>query len=105
VYPLLVSILPYLASTLVVLDVSSCQLSSLPAELALCTALEELNVANNPLGALPPWLGDLTSMRVLVIDGCGLHTLPAELVAVRGLHTICGGCRALLNTLCYADIP
>src|ERR1700712_4086188 len=64
VYPLLVSILPYLASTLVVLDVSSWQLSSLPAELALCTALEELNVANNPLGALPPWLGDLTSMRV-----------------------------------------
>lgn len=93
-----------MASTLVVLDLSSCYLSSLPSELALCTALEELNVANNQLGSLPSWLGELSSMRVLVVDGCNLHNLPPDLVAVRSLHTICGKSPVALSSRSRADV-
>ncbi len=60
--------------------------------LAHCHVLEELNVSKNPLSVLPCWLGQLTNLRVVVVDDCSLKQLPSELADVRNLHTICGMC-------------
>lgn len=90
VYGLLSVFLPIISSTLVVLDVSNCLLESLPDSLARCHVLEELNISENPLMVLPGWLGQLSNLRVLVVDACGLRQLPIELAHVRNLHTLCG---------------
>jgi Leucine-rich repeat (LRR) protein len=90
VHGLLSALLPIISSTLVVLDVANCYLDALPQALARCQVLEELNLSENPLTALPPWLGQLSSLRVLVVDGCSLKQLPIELMNTRNLHTICG---------------
>lgn len=88
--PLLTVLLPIISSTLVVLDISSNGLTALPAAIARCMALEELNISDNQVLSLPPWMGELSSLRVLVVDGCGLKAMPAELASARYLHTICG---------------
>ncbi len=90
VYGLLSALLPIISSTLVVLDVSNCLLDTVPESLTRCKCLEELNISDNPLSSLPAWLGQLPSLRVLVVDACGLKTLPGDLVAAHHLHTICG---------------
>lgn len=83
-------LLPVVASTLVVIDISNNLLLDLPSSLARCHALEELNVSENPVLTLPSWMGELTNLRMVMADGCGLKTLPAELAKARMLHTICG---------------
>ena len=41
------------------------------------TQLEELNVsANRRLWALPAWLGDITSLKVLNVAGCEMDYIP-----------------------------
>lgn len=87
---LLDALLPIIASTLVVLDISNNLLLDLPRSLARCQALEELDLAENPVVVLPEWMGELPNLRVLVADGCGLRTLPAGMGKARLLHTICG---------------
>ncbi|BEJ17225.1 hypothetical protein CspHIS471_0606260 [Cutaneotrichosporon sp. HIS471] len=83
------ALLDVLSTTLVVLDISNNDLSTLPTALRHCTSLEELNVSHNPLLQLPPLLGECTSMRMLVADGCLLSNLPVELAQTRSLHTLC----------------
>ena len=50
--------------------------------------LEELNIASNPLRALPVFLAGLTSLRVLIADNTGLSTLPPALGSLEKLHTL-----------------
>jgi hypothetical protein len=83
------ALLDVLSTTLVVLDISNNDLTTLPTALRHCTSLEELNVSHNPLLQLPPLLGECTSLRVVVADGCLLSNLPVELAQTRSLHTLC----------------
>ncbi|KAG8830814.1 hypothetical protein FRC17_004181 [Serendipita sp. 399] len=84
----LVSTLPSISHSLLVLDVSACFLNTLPPPLAACRNLEELNVASNPLRVLPTWLAVLTNLRVLIADSIGTSTLPPSLSAAVQLHTL-----------------
>ena len=54
----------------------------------MCHNLEELNIASNPLRALPSFLSGLTSLRVLIADATGIHTLPDSLTSLEKLHTL-----------------
>jgi hypothetical protein len=45
-------------------------------------------VSSNPLRALPLFIAQLTSLRVLIADSTGLTTLPAPLSALDKLHTL-----------------
>ncbi|MEU2671939.1 hypothetical protein ABZ622_24325, partial [Streptomyces sp. NPDC007164] len=47
------------------LDISNMALAQLPAEICLLHGLQVLNIADNPLRALPDRLGDLSELRVL----------------------------------------
>lgn len=87
--PLLQVLIPTISSTLVVLDLHDNGLPSLPIHLTQCHALEELNISNNPIGLIPDWMGELTELRVLVADGCGLKTLPSSMMRDQKLHTMC----------------
>ena len=98
VIDLLSVLLPVVASTLVVLDISNNLLLDLPPSLARCHSLEELNISENPVLVLPSWAGELINLRMVMADGCGLKTLPAELAKARMLHTICGE----YSRLCFA---
>jgi len=81
-------ILPGLAASVVVLDISACKLSAFPAEILLLSNLEELDVSRNPLRSLPPALGQLHSLRVLAANSIGCSSLPAELGQLPCLHTL-----------------
>ncbi|KAI7963521.1 hypothetical protein MJO29_003948 [Puccinia striiformis f. sp. tritici] len=74
---LLSSRLSTIAATLVVLDISECGLTSLPSAIAHCEVLEELNVSGNVLasGELPVFLSNLTALKVLASDRCGLYQI------------------------------
>lgn len=87
---ILPSLIAVLAPSLLVADLSDNDLSYLPESFRHSTLLEELNVSNNPLRALPVWLSELVSLHVLVVDGCGLATMPAELGQLGRIHTVCG---------------
>ena len=69
---LLTQTLPSIASTLLALDISANFLGALPPALAACTQLTELNIASNPLRALPVWLSGLEGLRVLIADATGI---------------------------------
>ncbi|CAK9784982.1 hypothetical protein CC85DRAFT_261873 [Cutaneotrichosporon oleaginosum] len=83
------ALLDVLSTTLVVLDISNNDLTTLPTALRHCSSLEELNISHNPLLQLPSLLGECTSLRMLVADGCLLSNLPVELAQTRSLHTLC----------------
>lgn len=85
VLPLLLDVL---STTLVVLDISSNNLSSLPIGLRHCSALEELNISNNPLRQIPSFIGECTNLRMLAADNCMLQTLPSEASQLNSLHTL-----------------
>ena len=68
--------------------VSRNALTSLPAALAGCAALEELDAAGNALASLPPELGRLPRLSLLQLDGNALRGVPAELLT---------GCGALVT--------
>ena len=80
--------LPQITTTLLALDISANFLVALPPALALCICLEELNIACNPLRALPVFLSGLTSLKVLIADSAGLGTLPPALGALDKLHSL-----------------
>jgi hypothetical protein len=80
--------LPAIANTLLALDISCNYLASIPPALASCEILEELNIASNPLRALPIWLSNLKSLRVLIADATGCSTLPSALSGLVALHTL-----------------
>ncbi|KAK8858673.1 hypothetical protein IAR55_002902 [Kwoniella newhampshirensis] len=82
-------LLAVLAPTLVVLDISSNDISILPNNLQYCTLLEELNASGNPLRQMASWLGELVALRVLVVDNCEIQSLPAEIANLHSMHTLC----------------
>ncbi|KAI0094676.1 hypothetical protein BDY19DRAFT_982098 [Irpex rosettiformis] len=86
--PFLTNIIPPIATTLLCLDISANFLSALPPALHACICLEELNIASNPLRALPVFLAGLTSLRVLIADSTGISTLPPALDALDKLHSL-----------------
>lgn len=78
---------------LVVLDMSSSQLTALPESLALCTSLEELNISFNPLGtsnmvAPMSCLRALENLRVLLADDCQLPVVPHEILGLQRLQIL-----------------
>ncbi|KAI0078939.1 hypothetical protein K474DRAFT_786929 [Panus rudis PR-1116 ss-1] len=84
----LTNAIPHITTTLLALDISANFLGALPPALASCICLEELNIASNPLRALPLFLSNLTSLKVLIADSTGLITLPPQLSALEKLHTL-----------------
>ncbi|CAL1695962.1 unnamed protein product [Somion occarium] len=79
---------PHITTTLLALDISANFLVALPPALGSCICLEELNIAANPLRALPVFLSNLTSLKVLIADSTGLSTLPPQLGALDKLHSL-----------------
>ncbi|KAI0374231.1 hypothetical protein BV20DRAFT_1033100 [Pilatotrama ljubarskyi] len=84
----LANTLPQISSSLLALDISANFLSALPPSLSACVNLEELNIAHNPLRALPMFLATLTNLRVLIADSTGISTLPESLASLERLHTL-----------------
>ncbi len=82
------NVIPPIATTLLCLDISANFLVALPTALHACVCLEELNIASNPLRALPVFLAGLTSLRVLIADSTGISTLPPALNALDKLHSL-----------------
>ena len=80
--------IPQICETLLTLDVSANFLGTLSPALVMCHKLEELNIASNPLRALPLFLSCLTSLQVLIADVTGIHTLPDSLTSLEKLHTL-----------------
>ena len=89
-FAMLSSTLPTLAETLLVLDISSCSLASIPEGLSFCSHLEELNISNNPIqfGTFPNFFFLLRSLRVLIADNCGFSHISRPLVTFQSLHTL-----------------
>ncbi|KAM0789145.1 hypothetical protein ACM66B_003198 [Microbotryomycetes sp. NB124-2] len=81
-------VLPSIASSLVVLDMSYCQLTMLAPVLQTCSALQELDIRGNPLRHLPDWIGQCSELRMLVADEVGLCALPDSLLGLSKLHTL-----------------
>lgn len=84
----LTSTIPLIRDTLLALDISANFLGALPPCLALCSNLEELNIASNPLRVIPVFLCDLVNLRVLIADCTGISTLPESLAELDKLHTL-----------------
>ncbi|OSD03495.1 hypothetical protein PYCCODRAFT_1365834 [Trametes coccinea BRFM310] len=84
----LLNTLPQISTSLLALDISANFLSALPPSLSACVHLEELNIAYNPLRALPTFLSTLTNLRVLIVDSTGISTLPDSLSSLEKLHTL-----------------
>lgn len=76
---------------LVVLDLSSTGIDVLPPALQQCQTLEELNVSDNALSAMPQtWapISSLHQLRVLLADDCSLHAVPDKISALRNLQVL-----------------
>lgn len=102
---LLASKLPTIAATLVVLDLSDAGLTSLPSAVSYCEVLEELNVSGNVMasGELPVLLSNLTALKVLAADRCGLYQIayPYDgLTQLRDLSVRYNHLRSLPSWLC-----
>ncbi|KAG9044246.1 hypothetical protein FS837_008565 [Tulasnella sp. UAMH 9824] len=82
------NVLSFIPSTLLALDISGNQLTSLPLGLAECRALGELKISNNPLRTLPPWLSNLRNLQIFIADFIDLEFLPNELSTLSGLQLI-----------------
>lgn len=98
---MLPSLLLVAAPSLLVLDLSDNDLTSMPEGLKQCLSLEELNLSGNMLRSIPPWFGHLVNMRMLILDDCGLATLPSEMASMVSLHTL-GGEAEAAGPLCEA---
>ncbi len=61
------------------LDLSSSELTSLPAEIGQLTALTQLNLRDNRLTSLPAEIGQLTALTQLNLRDNRLTSLPAEI--------------------------
>ncbi|WAQ83300.1 hypothetical protein PtA15_3A669 [Puccinia triticina] len=102
---LLASKLPIIAANLVVLDISDAGLTSLPSAIACCEVLEELNVSGNVManGELPVFLCNLTALKVLAADRCGLYQIAypyGGLTNLRDLSVRYNHLRSLPSWLC-----
>ena len=68
------------------LDLSECNLASIPQEVFEISGLEDLSLAGNEINFLPPEIGKLTSLRRLQLSGNQLRTLPEELGELQALE-------------------
>lgn len=89
----LVRKLPLVAPSLLVLDISNTGLEELPDSLGQCNHLEELNLSGNPILPAPAGNMDVlarldSSLRLLLIDNCGLTMLPGSLIYLRQLRML-----------------
>ena len=84
----LTGVLPRICHTLLALNISSNFFITLPPALAACESLEELNIASNPLHALPVFLLHLIFLWVLIANATGISTLPDSLCGLDRLHML-----------------
>lgn len=82
--------LPVMSQSLLVLDLSHTSLAELPVGLQSCSKLEELNISKTPLqrACLPSWIGNISSLRVLIADDLGLVSLPYALTDLYSLSIL-----------------
>jgi len=67
------------------LRLPSTGITSIPADLSKLAALEELNLANNPIADAKDFsvLSELTRLKWLVLAGCGLTEVPESAMQLR----------------------
>eukprot|EP00037_Helgoeca_nana_P027137 m.308703 g.308703 ORF g.308703 m.308703 type:complete len:534 (+) comp27414_c0_seq1:772-2373(+) len=71
-------VLTHLAPSLTILDANNCGAGGpLPPGLQVCTRLQRLHLGFNKFeGCFPLWIGDLTDLRILNLERCGLTAHP-----------------------------
>jgi small GTP-binding protein len=72
-------------NTWISIDLSGCQLTSLPKEIGGLKKLTTLHLSNNQLKTLPPEIGELKKLTTLVLSGNQLKTLPVEIGKLKNL--------------------
>lgn len=71
------------------LNLSNCDLKTLPQELVCLQGLEELNVSKNKFqGVVPRVICELKNLKTLILGGCGLNDLPDEFAKLQGLERL-----------------
>ena len=71
------------------LNLSNCDLKTLPQELVYLQGLEELNVSKNKFqGVVPRVICELKNLKTLILGGCGLNDLPDEFAKLQGLERL-----------------
>jgi leucine-rich repeat protein SHOC2 len=66
-------------------DLSNCQMDTLPEQLFKMTKIKHLNLANNNLSDLPAKISQLSALETLDISDNSIDELPLELVSVKNL--------------------
>ena len=69
-------------------DLSNCNLDSLPAELALCVQLKELDLSDNDLSEIPSYLSKLPSLKELNLQENKFTRLPRSLADAPALERL-----------------
>ncbi len=67
------------------LNLSGKGLTALPPEIGQLTSLELLNLSDNNLTGLPPEIGQLTSLKWLYLGNNNLTGLPPEIIQLTSL--------------------
>ncbi|MEO0842121.1 MAG: COR domain-containing protein, partial [Cyanobacteria bacterium J06643_5] len=70
------------------LNLSSNELSSLPAEIVQLTNLQSLNLSSNELSSLPAEIGQLSNLQSLNLSSNELNSLPAEIGQLGNLQSL-----------------
>jgi Leucine-rich repeat (LRR) protein len=71
------------------LDLSDCQIHSLPPEICTLSHLKELNLSNNELPTLPKNFGDLLNLEVLRLEDNQISELPESMRHLQKLQQLC----------------
>ena len=71
-----------------VLYISLCRLSSLPAEIGKLANLQSLSLSFNHLGSLPAEIGKLTNLQSLNLRNNRLSSLPKEIGKLANLQSL-----------------
>ena len=89
------------APALELLAAAECGLTVLPAALRFARALAVIDVRNNSISLLPPWIGWIPALRACAVDGNPLRSLKRSLIAppaVGGEKAAVGELTAFLRT-------
>ena len=85
--------------SLEVLDLSCCELESLPEQFCYMTRLMELNLGNNQLKALPQTIGRMSRLVVLNLSDNQLDDLPLTMGYCQGLGKLGAGINLSRNPI------